>query len=117
MNHLLRRDFLTTTASGLGALALGSLLNGDGLLAGDSNSGNPRAPHFAPRAKRCIFVFLAGAPSQIDLLDPKPELVRRDGENRLSRSVTSAADFPDRSMVVSVISVSRPEKARIVSSS
>lgn len=72
-----RRDFLTTTASGLGALALGSMLQRDGLLAeSDAASGlfGPRAPHFAARAKSCIFIFLAGAPSQMDLFDPKPML-------------------------------------------
>ena len=84
MHHdLLRRDFLATTASGLGALALGSLFQGEGLLADSNVSGNPLAPkmpHFAPTAKRCIFIFLAGAPSQIDLLDPKPMLAERDGQ-------------------------------------
>ncbi|MBN83356.1 MAG: sulfatase [Planctomycetaceae bacterium] len=81
--HLLRRDFLTSTASGIGALALETQLQKDGLLA---NEGRPRpllAPrpgHFLARAKHCIFVFLAGAPSQIDLLDPKPLLVKHHGE-------------------------------------
>jgi hypothetical protein len=81
--ELARRDFLTTTAGGIGALALGSMLQADGLLAERPQSLNPLAPqqpHFLPRATRCIFIFLAGAPSQIDLLDPKPELVRRDGQ-------------------------------------
>lgn len=77
----LRRDFLTTAANGIGALALGSMLKDDGLLADDSQGLlAPRAPHFAPTAKRCIFIFLAGAPSQLDLLDPKPELVKRHGQ-------------------------------------
>ncbi len=78
-----RRDFLATTAGGIGALALGSMLHADGLLEDTSRPLNPlapRQPHFPARAKRCIFIFLAGAPSQIDLLDPKPELVRRDGQ-------------------------------------
>ena len=78
-----RRDFLATTSSGLGALALGSLLHADRLLADPADSSGsraPRMPHFAPRAKHCIFVFLAGAPSQIDLLDPKPKLVELHGQ-------------------------------------
>jgi hypothetical protein len=83
--HILRRDFLTTTSSGIGAMALGSLLARDDLLAVEGQTKTkgplaPRTPHFAPTAKRCIFIFLAGAPSQIDLLDPKPELVRRHGQ-------------------------------------
>ena len=39
-----------------------------------------RAPHFAPRAKRIIFLYMLGGPSQLDLFDPKPELAKRDGE-------------------------------------
>ncbi len=80
-----RRDFLLSSASGLGALAFSSCLGRDGLMAADpvadrSNPLSVRAGHFPATAKRCIFVFLAGAPSQIDLLDPKPELVKHDGE-------------------------------------
>jgi len=81
-----RRDFLTTTASGLGMMALGSALTQDGLLTpatalaadeAELDNVNPLAPkptHFAPKAKSCIFIFMAGAPSQIDLFDPKPKL-------------------------------------------
>ena len=81
--HLLRRDFLTSTASGIGALALGTQLHRDGLLASEDQPRPllaPRPSHFPARAKHCIFVFLAGAPSQIDLLDPKPLLVKHHGE-------------------------------------
>jgi len=79
-----RRDFLTTSASGVGAMA--SMLEQDGLLAGDDDaavSANPLAPrqaHFQQKAKSCIFIFLAGAPSQIDLFDPKPKLVEMHGQ-------------------------------------
>jgi len=79
----LRREFLTSTASGLGALALGSMLKEDGLLAADAGSANPlavRESHSPATAKNCIFIFLAGAPSQIDLLDPKPKLVELHGQ-------------------------------------
>ena len=85
-----RREFLTTTASGLGMMALGSMLSDDGLFtpgtaqASQSPSGGgagaaidpllPKRPHFASRAKSCIFIFMEGAPSQIDLFDPKPKL-------------------------------------------
>jgi hypothetical protein len=73
--RLTRRDFLTTTASGLGALALASILKDHGLLAAEatlanSTAENPlarRHPHFAPRAKACIFIFMEGAPSQMDV--------------------------------------------------
>ena len=63
-----RRDFFTSTSSGLGGLALASLLEGDEVLsANEANPLTPKFGHFAPRAKRCIFVFLAGAPSLVDL--------------------------------------------------
>lgn len=80
-----RRDFLTGPASGVGLAALASMLGGQGLLAGGSGDRrddplSPRAPHFLPRAKACICIFLEGGPSQIDLFDPKPELNRLDGQ-------------------------------------
>ena len=81
-----RRDFLTTTASGLGAIGLGAMLSEDGLLtparaATASRNTNPlavRQPHFDPKARACIFIFMAGAPSHVDLFDDKPELNRLD---------------------------------------
>jgi len=69
LEQLVRRDFLTTTASGLGVLALGSLLTENGVLAA-SQVASPLAPdagHFPAKAKNCIFFFQAGAPSHIDL--------------------------------------------------
>ena len=77
-----RRDFFTSTASGLGLLALSSLLKDDGLLAGETDIDplRPRHPHFPARAKSCIFVFLIGGTSHIDLFDPKPELAKLEGK-------------------------------------
>lgn len=81
-----RRDFLTTAASGVGGLALASMLRQDGYLAEAAVSDDvtnplrPRPPHFEPRAKACIFIFMAGAPSQIDLFDEKPVLLEQDGK-------------------------------------
>ena len=74
-----RRNFLTTAASGLGGLALSSLFRNDVIGVDAATQGivnplAPKAPHFAPRAKACIFIFMAGAPSQLDLFDPKPKL-------------------------------------------
>ena len=68
-----RRRFL---GSGIGSLALASLLREDGLLASEST----RTPHFAPTAKRCIYLFMEGGPSQMDLFDPKPKLNELDGQ-------------------------------------
>jgi hypothetical protein len=84
--RMTRRDFLATSASGIGALALASLLDGDGLLAAEAKTGHapnplaPRAPHFAPKAKSCIFIYMEGAPSQMDLFDPKPKLNELHGQ-------------------------------------
>ena len=72
-----RRAFFTSSASGLGMLALASLLQDEGLLATDIVS---PSTHFTPRVKRCIFLFMEGGPSQMDLFDPKPELNRLDGQ-------------------------------------
>jgi hypothetical protein len=91
-----RREFFTRGFSGLGGLALASLLTDDGLLASpDPDTANPlapRPPHFAPRAKSCIFIFLAGAPSHVDLYDPKPILNTRHGQP-LPKSMTESVRF------------------------
>lgn len=74
-----RRQFLQKFGMGLGALALADL----GLFGSSTGGALPReskAPHFAPQAKRVIYLFQSGGPSQIDLYDPKPELNRRHGE-------------------------------------
>ena len=74
-----RRLFFSRAAAGIGTVALGSLLNPQ-LLSGAAQAGaaagaSPlRPPHFTPKAKRVIYLFMAGGPSQIDLLDHKPKL-------------------------------------------
>jgi Protein of unknown function (DUF1501) len=65
-----RRDFLATSANGVGLVALASMLMQDGRLEADEQ----KQPHFVPKAKNCICIYLEGAPSQIDLFDPKPKL-------------------------------------------
>ena len=67
-----RRHFFSRTSTGIGAAALASLL-GDELPAGES-IGLPGIPNFAPKAKRVIYLFQSGAPSQMDLFDYKPKL-------------------------------------------
>src|SRR5207247_3866941 len=82
LQQITRRHFLHSSATGLGALALSSLLKHD-LLAGDTKPVDPlapRQPHFTPRAKRVIYLHMAGSPPHLDLFDYKPELVRRNGE-------------------------------------
>ena len=80
-----RRAFLKSTGLGLGSLALSSLLGeklrAEGAAAAGSGSlGVLNPPHFAPRAKRVIYLFMSGAPSQIDLYDPKPKLREMSGQ-------------------------------------
>jgi hypothetical protein len=82
-----RRWFLEQCGIGLGSLALGQLL-GEAGHAADSrpaagltgvNPLAPRAPHFAPKAKRVIYLFMAGGPSHLELFDNKPQLAKFDG--------------------------------------
>ncbi len=68
-----RRQFLMQSSSGMGGLALASLLSEEGL-AGGGNRGALPGLHFAPRARRVIYLFQSGGPSQLDLFDPKPGL-------------------------------------------
>ena len=74
-----RRRFLQQCGTGMGALALGSLLN-DKLFAADSGVPILGKPHFAPKAKNIIYLFQSGGPSHLDLFDPKPELQKRNGQ-------------------------------------
>ena len=70
-----RRDFVYRFGKGLGSLALSSLLFSDGRLAAAARAEDPlipKKPHFTPKAKSCIFMFMQGAPSQMDTFDPKP---------------------------------------------
>ena len=73
-----RRWFFEQCGVGLGSLALGSLLSDSGYAAGE-NAFAPKQPHFAPKAKNVIFLFMAGAPSHLELFDYKPQLAKFDG--------------------------------------
>jgi hypothetical protein len=70
-----RRGFLNSLASGVGGLGLASFLCSEGALGADL-----ARPHFPPRAKRVIFLLMAGGPSHIDMLDPKPEIAKYAGQ-------------------------------------
>jgi len=71
MLNLTRRHFLEKASMGLGALAMSSFT---------TSGSNTIAPHFAPKAKRVIYLFQAGGPSQLEMFDYKPELVRRHNQ-------------------------------------
>src|SRR6516164_4443117 len=79
-----RRDFLLKAGGGFGTVALSALLEQDPLRAAPAHRGQsdgaPRAPHFAPKAKSVIFLFMEGGPSHLDTFDPKPELTRLHGQ-------------------------------------
>src|SRR5438034_8838835 len=78
--HLTRRWFLQECSVGLGAVALGHLLGRAGYAAPAShNPLAPKQPHYPGKAKRVIFLFMAGAPSHLELFDYKPQLAKFDG--------------------------------------
>lgn len=101
-----RRSFLTSAASGLGAAATAALLQQDGVLAASADALAPKASHFAPKARRCIFIFLAGGTSQIELFDPKPKLNAMSGQ-KLPESMTKGARFSFLNLQKSVLMGSR----------
>ena len=74
-----RRAFLGRGTLGLGGIALGSLLNAQAAKR-NAIGGQAGLPHFAPKAKRVIYLFQSGGPSQMDLFDYKPHLAKRFGE-------------------------------------
>lgn len=77
-----RRDALRASANGFGMVALASLLgeNARAATGSESNPLAPRKPHFAAKAKRVIFLFMHGGPSQVDTFDPKPMLEKHHGK-------------------------------------
>lgn len=106
LNIQSRREFLAKSAMGFGALGLASLMNPTSLIAGSGQAnsvGLPGLPHFAPKAKRVIYLFQSGAPSQMDLFDPKPLLNKMYGEElpdsvrqgqRLTGMTAGQSSFP-----------------------
>src|SRR5262245_50103717 len=85
-----RREFLWEAGGGFTAVALAALLGDDGFLASQAVAADgitpfanplaPRAPHFAPKARSVIFLFMYGGPSQIDTFDYKPAMKGMDGK-------------------------------------
>ena len=76
-----RRHFLQSCGFGLGALGLGSLLTGCGTSETGPSEIKTGIPQFAPKAKRVIYIHMAGAPSQLEIFDHKPELVKYHGKD------------------------------------
>jgi len=93
-----RRDFFLKCGGGLGMMALAQLLQAD------QNPLAPRAPHFAPKAKNVIFLFMEGGPSQIDLFDPKPALQKWHGTPlppSMTKDLRLAFTKPDAAVLAS----------------
>ena len=108
-----RRDFLRSTACGFGSLALASLLSDTAR--GASNPLAPRPPHFPPRAKRVIFLFMQGGPSQIDLFDFKPRLVADHGKPiPFAIPKDMAEDGIENSKILRPVADIRPVRVRTV---
>ena len=89
MNSITRRTILQSTCCGFGSLALRAILQDSQAHArasGDEPSGHaggplaPKPTHHLAKAKRVLFLFMSGGPSQMDLFDPKPELLKRTGQ-------------------------------------
>ena len=98
--QLSRRWFLKDCAVGLGSLALGSLLAPSARAV--TNPLAARGPHFAPKAKNVIFLFMAGAPSHLELFDNKPQLAKHDGTlppQKLLKDYRSAFINPESTLL------------------
>src|ERR1041385_1447 len=82
--YFTRRQFFSRCALGLGSIALASLLNERRAAAAAPtsfpNPMAPRPPHFTPRTKNIIYLFMAGGPSQLELFDYKPKLIELNGQ-------------------------------------
>ena len=107
-----RRQFFGKCAMGLGGAALASMLP-SGIVraleqqAGPQTGGLPGLPHFAPKAKRAIYLFMSGAPSQMDMYDYKPKMGEwfdkdlpetvRMGQ-RLTTMTSGQSRFPNRTL-------------------
>ena len=84
---LSRREVLQDVAVGFGAMALNSILQSERAFGAESSMMKertfdlkPKQPHFPPRAKNVIFIYIGGGPSTIDMFDPKPALLKYDGK-------------------------------------
>src|SRR6185436_8214967 len=100
---LTRRHFFSRTSTGVGIAALAQLLNRDLAVADEGTGALPGLPHFAPTAKRVIYLFQSGGPSTLELLDYKPMLEKWAGTDlpasvrgnqRLTSMAATQTGFP-----------------------
>lgn len=90
-----RREMLCRCANGFGGLALAYLM-ADKVAAASERPCAPKPPHFAPKAKSVIFLFMDGGPSQIDTFDPKPRLERDNGKPIPFKTPTTVFNISDK---------------------
>lgn len=111
--NITRRNFFGKTALGIGSLALGSLLNPGPMAARPLRDPGGSFPHFAPKAKRIIYLFQNGAPSHVDLFDYKPMLRKWHGKQipdeliHGKRFSTMTGNQPDRPVIAEISSFSQ----------
>ena len=96
-----RREFLWQVGGGFASLALVDLLGRDGFFGSSApaaerhaRSSSPLTTHFPAKAKHCIFLFMNGAPSQVDTFDPKPALAKHDGQPYQGKVKVGSNDRP-----------------------
>src|ERR1700688_3487052 len=98
-----RRHFFGRTSTGIGVAALAHLLNGDLLADAGADGGLAGLPHFPPKAKRIIYLFQSGGPSQLEMFDYKPQLEKWNGTDlpdsirngqRLTAMTATQTSFP-----------------------
>ncbi len=92
-----RRDMLQTAACGFGFLAFQGIANAAAprILLPDDDPFAPKRPHFEPKAKRVIFLCMAGGPSHVDTFDYKPELATMDGQSYRRNAKLLASPWTD----------------------
>jgi uncharacterized protein (DUF1501 family) len=109
-----RRHFFRECGIGLGSMALASLLNKDAAAQSAKNPLAVKAPHFKAKAKRVIYLFQAGAPSQLELFDHKPGLAKYNGKPcppELLKGQTLAFIKPDAALYASELKFSKHGQA------
>src|SRR4051794_1495379 len=113
-----RREVLTRIGGGFGSLALATLLT-EPAAAGSAARPDPlapRTPHFQPKAKRLIFLFMNGGPSHVDTFDPKPELTRLNGQAAPESLLAKTKRKPKGKLMASPFKTQRYGKNGVVAS-
>jgi len=104
-----RRDMLRRVGAGFGCLGLASVLAKPqaALAVGDTNPLAPKAPHFAPKATRVIFLFMNGGPSHVDTFDPKPALAKYHGQRPAALNAINTMRQGNRTLMQSPFKFNR----------